>query len=202
MTIESFIMEISWTCFCLFVCLFVFSPLLANGFPETRQRYWNGYILFYDRIDDLSKTPRTPRKGATNSTSSSGIVTRSRSFRSATGSLSTTPNKLCSTNSVSTSNWTLKRNSWMNQELPDVDYRSARYRRGTVWASYRSCWITASDTDCSVVKCRPESSRPFARRTCASWNRATSIALNTTSSSTSSVRYSHAHTHTHTTVHS
>ena len=79
--------------------------ILANGFPETRQRYWNGYILFYDRIDDPAKTPRTPRKGtgasASNSVSnpsSGGIVTRSRSFRSTSGggSLSTTPNKLVS----------------------------------------------------------------------------------------------------------
>ncbi|KAI9556016.1 hypothetical protein GHT06_018579 [Daphnia sinensis] len=67
----------------------------TNGFPETRQRYWNGYILFYDKVEDPTKTPRTPRKGTINSVTNSSIVTRSRSFR-AVGSLSTTPNKLSS----------------------------------------------------------------------------------------------------------
>lgn len=82
--------------FCSLKCkeYIYFYFFLANGFPETRQRYWNGYILFYDRIEDTMKTPRTPRKGNTSNTNSN-IVTRSRSFRAA-GSLSSTPNKLSS----------------------------------------------------------------------------------------------------------
>jgi len=78
------------------IILFLF---IANGFPETRQRYWNGYILFYDRIDEPLRTPRTPRKGVS-SCSANTIVTRSSltrsSFRSTAGSLSTTPSKLTS----------------------------------------------------------------------------------------------------------
>ncbi len=54
----------------------------ANGFPETRQRYWNGYILFYDRIDDSLKTPRTPRKsgGGTSVGGGNGAGARCSSF--------------------------------------------------------------------------------------------------------------------------
>lgn len=34
----------------------------GNSYPEIRQRYWNGYILFYERMEEAIKTPRTPRK--------------------------------------------------------------------------------------------------------------------------------------------
>ena len=33
----------------------------TSNLPEERQRYWNGYILFYEARDD-HKTPRTPKK--------------------------------------------------------------------------------------------------------------------------------------------
>ena len=34
----------------------------AEALPETRLRYWNGYMLFYEQVNDRLKTPRTPRK--------------------------------------------------------------------------------------------------------------------------------------------
>ncbi|XP_015922706.1 ubiquitin carboxyl-terminal hydrolase 24 [Parasteatoda tepidariorum] len=33
-----------------------------SSYPETRQRYWNAYMLFYEKLDEVIKTPRTPRK--------------------------------------------------------------------------------------------------------------------------------------------
>ncbi|XP_022244007.1 ubiquitin carboxyl-terminal hydrolase 24-like [Limulus polyphemus] len=34
----------------------------ASSYPEIRQRYWNAYMLFYERLEEQAKTPRTPRK--------------------------------------------------------------------------------------------------------------------------------------------
>uniref|UniRef100_T1IKX5 ubiquitinyl hydrolase 1 n=1 Tax=Strigamia maritima TaxID=126957 RepID=T1IKX5_STRMM len=34
----------------------------ASSYPEIRQRYWNGYMLFYERMEDATKIPRTPRR--------------------------------------------------------------------------------------------------------------------------------------------
>lgn len=34
----------------------------ASCYPETRQRHWNAYLLFYEKQED-SRTPRTPHKG-------------------------------------------------------------------------------------------------------------------------------------------
>ncbi|XP_037071034.1 ubiquitin carboxyl-terminal hydrolase 24-like [Pollicipes pollicipes] len=34
----------------------------SEALPETRLRYWNGYMLFYEQVNDRLKTPRTPRK--------------------------------------------------------------------------------------------------------------------------------------------
>lgn len=31
-------------------------PLSANSYPEERLRYWNGYLLFYERMEE----PHTP----------------------------------------------------------------------------------------------------------------------------------------------
>lgn len=48
----------------------------ANPLPEDRLRYWNGYMLVYDSLDDrmtTPKTPKTPRVGVS-----------SRSFRAST----------------------------------------------------------------------------------------------------------------------
>ncbi|XP_071548346.1 ubiquitin carboxyl-terminal hydrolase 24-like isoform X1 [Panulirus ornatus] len=50
----------------------------SNPLPEDRLRYWNGYMLVYDSVDDrmtTPKTPKTPRVGVT-----------SRSFRASTSS--------------------------------------------------------------------------------------------------------------------
>lgn len=87
-------------CLVTFKFAFIFRnvALLANGFPETRQRYWNGYILFYDRVEEPTKNPRTPRKNG-NFNVGGGIVTRSRSYRGA-GSLTNTPNKFSSSSVI------------------------------------------------------------------------------------------------------
>ncbi|CAL1268833.1 unnamed protein product [Larinioides sclopetarius] len=34
----------------------------SNSYPEIRQRYWNAYMLFYERVEESVRTPRTPRK--------------------------------------------------------------------------------------------------------------------------------------------
>ncbi|GFQ83735.1 ubiquitin carboxyl-terminal hydrolase 24 [Trichonephila clavata] len=34
----------------------------ANSYPEIRHRYWNAYMLFYEKVDEAARTPRTPRK--------------------------------------------------------------------------------------------------------------------------------------------
>ncbi|KFM65449.1 Ubiquitin carboxyl-terminal hydrolase 24, partial [Stegodyphus mimosarum] len=34
----------------------------SNSYPEVRQRYWNAYMLFYEKIEEVTRTPRTPRK--------------------------------------------------------------------------------------------------------------------------------------------
>ncbi|KAF8763443.1 Ubiquitin carboxyl-terminal hydrolase 24 like protein [Argiope bruennichi] len=34
----------------------------SNSYPEIRQRYWNAYMLFYERVEEAVRTPRTPRK--------------------------------------------------------------------------------------------------------------------------------------------
>lgn len=50
----------------------------SNPLPEDRLRYWNGYMLVYDSLDDrmtTPKTPKTPRVGVS-----------SRSFRASTSS--------------------------------------------------------------------------------------------------------------------
>ena len=33
----------------------------ANSYPEDRIRYWNGYMLFYERMEE-SKTPMSAKK--------------------------------------------------------------------------------------------------------------------------------------------
>jgi ubiquitin carboxyl-terminal hydrolase 9/24 len=40
-------------------CLLVSSS--SSAFPEDRLRYWNGYLLFYERIDD-ARTPVSAKK--------------------------------------------------------------------------------------------------------------------------------------------
>ena len=45
------------------VTCILFSILGATGssYPEDRQRYWNGYLLFYERVED-PKTPVSAKK--------------------------------------------------------------------------------------------------------------------------------------------
>ncbi|KAK2704726.1 ubiquitin carboxyl-terminal hydrolase 24-like [Artemia franciscana] len=50
----------------------------ASGFPETRQRYWNAYMLLYDRVDETvgkSRAVTTPRR----------TINRAKSLRNPTG---------------------------------------------------------------------------------------------------------------------
>lgn len=48
----------------------------ANPLPEDRLRYWNGYMLVYETMDEKMVTPKTPK------TARLGIT--SRSFRAST----------------------------------------------------------------------------------------------------------------------
>ncbi|XP_042228398.1 ubiquitin carboxyl-terminal hydrolase 24-like isoform X1 [Homarus americanus] len=50
----------------------------SNPLPEDRLRYWNGYMLVYDSMDDRLATPKTPK------TPKVGVM--SRSFRASTSS--------------------------------------------------------------------------------------------------------------------
>lgn len=34
----------------------------SSSYPEIRQRYWNAYMLFYEKLEEAARTPRTPRK--------------------------------------------------------------------------------------------------------------------------------------------
>ncbi|CAM1321691.1 USP24 (predicted) [Pycnogonum litorale] len=50
----------------------------SPSFPETRVRYWNTYMLFYERKDELIRTPLTPRKMSTSRLSSRKSTTTPR----------------------------------------------------------------------------------------------------------------------------
>lgn len=45
-----------------YLTYFLFFVLSDNPYPDVRQRYWNAYMLFYEKADEVVKTPRTPRK--------------------------------------------------------------------------------------------------------------------------------------------
>ncbi|KAG1652915.1 Ubiquitin carboxyl-terminal hydrolase 24 [Nymphon striatum] len=64
-----------------------YSP--SPSYPETRVRYWNAYMLFYERRDDNIRTPITPRKLSSSRLSSrkSGSTPRKSSVRGRTDSL-------------------------------------------------------------------------------------------------------------------
>lgn len=36
--------------------------IIASSYPEERLRYWNGYLLFYERMEDTTKTPISAKK--------------------------------------------------------------------------------------------------------------------------------------------
>ncbi|XP_076309376.1 ubiquitin carboxyl-terminal hydrolase 24-like isoform X2 [Tachypleus tridentatus] len=62
-TVEEFLMtEDSLECECFGGTYKAKVSDSANSYPEIRQRYWNAYMLFYERLEEQAKTPRTPRK--------------------------------------------------------------------------------------------------------------------------------------------
>ena len=47
--------------FYAFMKLIFFFLFLASSFPEERLRYWNGYLLFYERMEEPN-TPNTAKR--------------------------------------------------------------------------------------------------------------------------------------------